>query len=1230
MRRDFYDLSRHSSRAAALEAELNCSKANIGLSAAAPVQSDDIPPPAITTAVQLSPSRPVTPNVVQRPDITDTLTSSSYAVDVNADYGYYATDTSTLRPPFLSSEIHETNELTAQYMPPFLSSEVDESAAQCMSPQPSGLVRPRRRLPHLPVAAATDQGYLRHESDTLSRRPVAAFSRFLPEPASTQSTAMTSVMPPRTPTFLDPPARDDALISAFSRQPEHTFSRSASAVTSMLPCQLANAPTRPPPVDDVMTSMVPRPFAVPADKVMTSTALPRLPVVPTHDVMTSIAVTRPLAMPVDEMISALPRPPAMPVDHAMTSTALPRPPLMDDVLTSALFTEHAHIHTPVHTFPRPLELAGIHSTVPSALPPAVPGELPTGDDIMPRPAAPVDSSKLAYLPPPPPPHRQLLPLLSETIQTTASDYINTAFVPSLSAHAYANLPFHASVPCLPAIQPTVSTLAHAPTYVGAPQWSYTENSQSLPIAVEQAGFSNISRVDDSRLAAADSGVHYTICTPASTDTVRPIVTAYTSPLPSPSVHWRKRFAYDYIQPDTGIGASTHTVPARPQTSDTHTHSHIQNTVHLQTLSVGEGQSMTDFRPPQAPPPPSLYVPHSHMMPPQVPTVPSVVPPPPHLPVQVPISSSTETEVTYLHVPHTHTVFADVHAPFTHQPSDASANAAIVSSQPQPATVTTQSHSGMHTQSVTNPAVNFNALPTGLTANADTVVPPPTAMPPPMPPITVHSTPIVTVPQSFVQSVPTFIVKQPQMPKPYSGLTSYQSFKEHFERICIVNAWTSSEDKVQNLTLALEGPAAEILKDVNESSPTAYDEIWTLLACRFGQTDAPRDAMRRFDNRRQTDSESIPEYAQAFRVLHREAWPAATSSQRDSDLKRKFEDGVLQAEMSQFLRLHARDDDFATTVLKARQFVDASELIKPKKSVRIVTPKPSHDAQVHCTQVQETDQTLVKAITASVTDLFKQYMPMSASASDTRTRDSRSPGPRDNSRERTPSQAQSPKQRQQFNGRQPPNGRQQSHSPARFDRRSGQTPTPGYRPDSRQASQSPATNYRRSSFNNDNNSRWSFRRPDSFRNRPDRRFDYSRQDYSRQDYTRTDDSRPRASTPVDRRSDYSRQDYTRTDDQRPRAPTPVGRQSDSSSSSGRRGPGCYVCGAFNCHSRNHRPQSRDRRPDQYTPTSSVETNPFRQGSPRPPTPPSRRDSENDVWVSRAGNREPNNYNRPSSR
>jgi len=283
--------------------------------------------------------------------------------------------------------------------------------------------------------------------------------------------------------------------------------------------------------------------------------------------------------------------------------------------------------------------------------------------------------------------------------------------------------------------------------------------------------------------------------------------------------------------------------------------------------------MTSVGPPQPHPLLSWYVPHSHVMSPQVPTAQT---PPSHLPFAVPISCLSQTDTTYLHVPQTHTVVEDIHAPFTHESTYTSAGASIVYTQPQTTTVTIQSQSTMVTQAVPNSAVNFNALPQGMTASADNVVPPPTVMPPPMPP-TIHSTPTASVPQTFTQSIPTFIVKQPQLPKPYSGATSWRFFREHFERICRVNSWISTADKVQNLTLVLEGPAAEILKDINAASPTAYDEIWTLLARRFGQTDAPRDTMRRFDNRRQLDGESIPEYEQALRVLHREAWPSATSS-----------------------------------------------------------------------------------------------------------------------------------------------------------------------------------------------------------------------------------------------------------------------------------------------------------------------------------------------------------------
>ena len=72
-------------------------------------------------------------------------------------------------------------------------------------------------------------------------------------------------------------------------------------------------------------------------------------------------------------------------------------------------------------------------------------------------------------------------------------------------------------------------------------------------------------------------------------------------------------------------------------------------------------------------------------------------------------------------------------------------------------------------------------------------------------------------------------------------------------------------------------------------------------------------MRRFDSRRQEDNETIPDFEQALRTLHREAWPTATPEQRDAALKRRFEDGLLSTEMVQFLRLHARDLDFQGTV-----------------------------------------------------------------------------------------------------------------------------------------------------------------------------------------------------------------------------------------------------------------------------------------------------------------------------
>ena len=56
-----------------------------------------------------------------------------------------------------------------------------------------------------------------------------------------------------------------------------------------------------------------------------------------------------------------------------------------------------------------------------------------------------------------------------------------------------------------------------------------------------------------------------------------------------------------------------------------------------------------------------------------------------------------------------------------------------------------------------------------------------------------------------------VFKQIQRPRTHNGSTRWKVYKAHFERICKVNNWNTAQDRDKNLTLALEGPAADVLK-----------------------------------------------------------------------------------------------------------------------------------------------------------------------------------------------------------------------------------------------------------------------------------------------------------------------------------------------------------------------------------------------------------------------------------
>ena len=89
-------------------------------------------------------------------------------------------------------------------------------------------------------------------------------------------------------------------------------------------------------------------------------------------------------------------------------------------------------------------------------------------------------------------------------------------------------------------------------------------------------------------------------------------------------------------------------------------------------------------------------------------------------------------------------------------------------------------------------------------------------------------------------------------------------------------------------------------------------------------------MRDFESCRQSESESLAEFEQVLRTLHREAWPDQSDEQREPVLERRFEEGVASAELRQYLRLHYRDLDFRQTTEKARIFAATMGQTKAKK------------------------------------------------------------------------------------------------------------------------------------------------------------------------------------------------------------------------------------------------------------------------------------------------------------
>ena len=100
------------------------------------------------------------------------------------------------------------------------------------------------------------------------------------------------------------------------------------------------------------------------------------------------------------------------------------------------------------------------------------------------------------------------------------------------------------------------------------------------------------------------------------------------------------------------------------------------------------------------------------------------------------------------------------------------------------------------------------------------------------PTVASSKPIPTPDVGTTTLKPVSTAAAPEVPaaaastvRPYDRKTSWKSFRENFTLVAKANKWTTKEEQVQHLALALMGPAAEILRGFDDSADKALDDLF---------------------------------------------------------------------------------------------------------------------------------------------------------------------------------------------------------------------------------------------------------------------------------------------------------------------------------------------------------------------------------------------------------------------
>ena len=93
-----------------------------------------------------------------------------------------------------------------------------------------------------------------------------------------------------------------------------------------------------------------------------------------------------------------------------------------------------------------------------------------------------------------------------------------------------------------------------------------------------------------------------------------------------------------------------------------------------------------------------------------------------------------------------------------------------------------------------------------------------------------------------------------LPETFQGTTSWEDWIKHFERVAVVNEWTSDASKLKWLKVCLVGKAAAALKRFSDETRGDYAALKSALQKRFEPASKKELYMAEFQVRRKRQDE----------------------------------------------------------------------------------------------------------------------------------------------------------------------------------------------------------------------------------------------------------------------------------------------------------------------------------------------------------------------------------------